>query len=411
VAPGGIDPAWPSEDQPAPNLPSESGVSADAGGGPLTAVRTQLAKDVTQLDREIEEVGLLARQAATEVTRQDARRAKAEERVTALEADPHANPDELREARVQLVTLTRRTSLFDGQKDALNGKHQLLQRLRDRLTTVENELAELDPSDLVAPLGRQARSAAGGTGPGKPADAAAAMRALEDMRRDIARQMHDGPAQSLANIALQSEIVERLVGRGDPRATNELAQMRRMVQGTLAQTKDFIFDIRPMVLDDLGLVPTLRRMAVDRGQRDGVEIDLDSYGADRRLPPDLESGVFRLLDGAIVGYVRQRPDRVSVRLEWSEKELTASVRATWSGDAAADRNRQPAEQPEARSELPPALAAMIAEAEHAERTATAQSRSLPPDRLRDIQDRAEALGAVLAVSEDGQGLEIALHLT
>ena len=58
------------------------------------------------------------------------------------------------------------------------------------------------------------------------------MRAQEDLRRDIARQMHDGPAQSLANIALQAEIVERLVGRGDSRATHELEALRRMVQST-----------------------------------------------------------------------------------------------------------------------------------------------------------------------------------
>ena len=93
--------------------------------------------------------------------------------------------------------------------------------------------------------------------------------AQEDLRRDIARAMHDGPAQSLTNIALQAQIVQRLVARDTDRAVVEVAQLVAMVQQTLEATKTFIFDVRPMVLDDLGIVPTLRRTARDRG-RDGA---------------------------------------------------------------------------------------------------------------------------------------------
>ncbi len=186
----------------------------------------------------------------------------------------------------------------------------------------------------------------------RPNELADMLRAQEDIRRDIARQMHDGPVQSLANIALQSEIVERLVGRGDSRATSELAALRRMVQSTLAQTKDFVFDVRPMVLDDLGLVPTLRRTAIDRGQRSGIEIEFDSSGTDRRLAADLEIGLFRILDDAIAGYVALRPIRVTARIDWGDRELSAIVRAVWAapeGDGAAT-----APLNERRSELPPA---------------------------------------------------------
>ena len=105
------------------------------------------------------------------------------------------------------------------------------------------------------------------------ADAASAslsrvvMSAQEDLRRDIARAMHDGPAQSLTNIVLQAAIVERLMDREPDSAKGELRLLVSMVQQTLDATKNFIFDVRPMVLDDLGVVPTLRRMARDRGRR------------------------------------------------------------------------------------------------------------------------------------------------
>ena len=86
-------------------------------------------------------------------------------------------------------------------------------------------------------------------------------------------------------------------------AQGEVRQLVAMVQQTLEATKSFIFDVRPMVLDDLGLVPTLRRAARDRGRRAGVPVEFDSMGQDRRLPMDLESGLFRILDEALAAYL------------------------------------------------------------------------------------------------------------
>ena len=118
--------------------------------------------------------------------------------------------------------------------------------------------------------------------------------------------MHDGPAQSLTNIVLQAQIVERLVARDPARAGGEVRQLVAMVQQTLEATKSFIFDVRPMVLDDLGLVPTLRRAARERGRRAGVPVEFESIGPDRRLPMDLESGLFRILDEALAAYLGAR---------------------------------------------------------------------------------------------------------
>ena len=91
-----------------------------------------------------------------------------------------------------------------------------------------------------------------------------------------------------------------------------------MVQPTLDATKSFIFDVRPMVLDDLGLVPTLRRARARRGRRAGVPVDFDSMGADRRLPMDLESGLFRMVEESLAGYLT-RPDPVRFALDWTDK--------------------------------------------------------------------------------------------
>ena len=144
--------------------------------------------------------------------------------------------------------------VLDGKK---RGPHALPRRPR----------AYVEASGRLAPAATTSQPRASSPScPGRVADPA---RRPGDLRREISRAMHDGPAQSLTNIVLQAQIVEaaRRFGPGErawrgPRA-------RAMVQQTLDATKSFIFDVRPMVLDDLGLVPTLRRAARDRGRRVG----------------------------------------------------------------------------------------------------------------------------------------------
>ena len=191
------------------------------------------------------------------------------------------------------------------------------------------------------------------------------MAAQEDLRREISRAMHDGPAQSLTNIVLQAQIVEHLVVRDPVTAAGEVRQLIAMVQQTLDATKSFIFDVRPMVLDDLGLLPTLRRAARERGRRAGIPVEFDSMGQDRRLSMDLESGLFRMVDEALSAYLGLAPDQ---RLAQAGLVRGGGGRVAAAGRAiATPRHPRPsrrrcteadAARPSA-DELPPALAAMI----------------------------------------------------
>jgi len=236
----------------------------------------------------------------------------------------------------------------------------------------------------------------------------------EDLRREIARAMHDGPAQSLTNIVLQAQIVERLVATEPARAGGEVRELVSMVQQTLEATKSFIFDVRPMVLDDLGLVPTLRRAARDRGRRAGVAVEFDSKGSDRRLPMDLESGLFRIVDEALTAYLAQNPDRVSLRLEWSDR-LEASVRASRGDAAPAPVETAPDAPRKKGEELPPALAAMIEDRRANEREALEAARldsivSLPAGTWRELETRAATLGIDAELVADGGELRVAVDL-
>ena len=222
------------------------------------------------------------------------------------------------------MTLTKRAALMDSQVDVLEGKRRALARYRDAVALYLESVRGLGGGAVAAawPSGGGAAVAATHSGVNRMV-----VDAQEDLRREIARAMHDGPAQSLTNIVLQAQIVERLVERDPASAAGEVRLLTSMVQQTLDATKSFIFDVRPMVLDDLGLVPTLRRAARERGRRAGVPVEFETLGQDRRLPVDLESGLFRMLDDALAAYLAAGPDAVRVHLDWGE-QLEARVSAT-----------------------------------------------------------------------------------
>jgi two-component system, NarL family, sensor histidine kinase DegS len=376
--------------------PSKRDTPDDAGAAVDLATRLEL--ELHGLDGEMAEIEMLVAQATTEAVRHE--RAQAADR---LASGANLPPEDLIALYAQLVTLTRRASVMEAQVDVLEGKRKTLARLRDTL------------ADLSAHYGGAPRLTAGEADGGAPMSRIV-LNAQEDLRREIARAMHDGPAQSLTNIVLQAQIVERLLGRDPDGARGELRLLVQMVQQTLDATKSFIFDVRPMVLDDLGLVPTLRRATRERGRRAGVPVEFDSIGADRRIAVDLESSLFRIVDEALAAYLAGNPDRVAVRLDWSEAVIEAEIaayRAPTDAMAAADRHLAEAVGNEegAGKDLPPALEAMLVDRREQAQSAAAAARdaavvSLPAATWREIEQRATTTGISAELAEDGGSLHL-----
>ena len=372
----------------------------------------RLADDVAALDRELVEIDMLVGQARTEATRHEQKRAQAAERI---EGSGGGDP----EAYAQLVTLTRRAVLMEAQVDNLDGKRRSLARHRDAVAAVASALGAMDLDSLEIVAGE-----AGGSGSHAaalpleatdtlpPSLSRVVLNAQEDLRREIARSMHDGPAQSLTNITLQAQIVERLLDRDLDMARAELRLLVQMVQQTLEATKNFIFDVRPMVLDDLGLVPTLRRAARDRGRRAHVPVEFDSMGADRRLPQDVESTVFRVLDEALGAYLGLGPERVTLRLDWTE-ELEARLAAERTIALPAGLDQELPDVP--TGDVPDALKQMITDRHEARTAAVAAAEEaaivvLPAAARRDILERAGSIGATVEILAGGGELRVVVPL-
>lgn len=372
----------------------------------------RLADDLLKLDGELREVDQLITQAKSEATRHEGRRVAAAEKVEAL--GPDGDPKERLDQTASLLTLTKRAALMETQVDVLEGKRRALARYRDGLVEYLAAMGALDPS-MVMPTGASPADGSQDVADGEDAPMPAAVSRLvlgaqEDLRREIARAMHDGPAQSLTNIVLQAQIVERLVARDPTSAADEVRQLVAMVQHTLDATKSFIFDVRPMVLDDLGLVPTLRRATRERGRRAGIPVEFESMGQDRRIPMDLESGLFRMLDEALAGYLGAAPDHLALRLDWGDR-LEARMSATRAVAEARRASNIDVPAPEAGKDLPPALAEMfeqrLADERQAAENAIRESIvALPAAHWREIQSRASSIGVTAELSADGNELRL-----
>jgi len=306
---------------------------------------------------------------------------------------------------------------MEAQVDILEGKLKILSRFRESLRRYS---AELDRASMGGAVPQHTADKLDTSTPLPPAVSRLVLAAQEDMRREIARAMHDGPAQSLTNIVLQAQIVERLLDRDPPQAKTEIGHLKDMVQHTLDATKTFIFDVRPMVLDDLGLVPTLRRVARDRGRRSQVPIEFESYGADRRLPMDVESALFRLIDETVTGFLTCHPDRISIRFEWGTDKTEARVSAQREDEVAAEEpevEESPAPKEKDKKgktverELPDALKAMIDETRAAKLSRAARANhplALPPNTWREIQQRSDTIGVSAELVDDGREVVLLL---
>lgn len=371
--------------------------SRDQAGSASTSLAADIRAEVEALGRELGEIDMLIGQARVEAARHEQKRAQATDKLSSPGAD--ANASELAEGYGTLVNLTRRAVLMQAQVEVLEGKHKALLRhraalagLADRLEGVEvPEPGVADSAALPPSLSRVVLSA------------------QEDLRREIARSMHDGPAQSLTNIVLQAQIVQRLLDRDPALATREVALLVQMVDQTLDATKNFIFDVRPMVLDDLGLVPTLRRATRERGRRAHVPVEFESMGTDRRLPVDVESTIFRILDAALGAYLSAAPERTLLRLDWGGDELEARLSASRTPAAVTD-----APLPEVPGgDVPDAIRQMIQDRHDARQAAVVAAQEaaivvLPAATQRDVLSRAASIDALVEIGSGELRLTVTL---
>ncbi|MBD2845843.1 sensor histidine kinase [Paenibacillus sp. IB182496] len=157
--------------------------------------------------------------------------------------------------------------------------------------------------------------------------------AQEEERKRISREIHDGPAQSLANLVLRTEIVERMLSKQEFRMVqDELIDVKGQVRSGLEEIRKIIFNLRPMALDDLGLVPTLRKYVQDFEERLRIRTTFETVGREIRLPSAMEAAIYRLVQEAYTNAMKHaNPSIVSLELTYQAQMVKIVIQDNGSG--------------------------------------------------------------------------------
>jgi signal transduction histidine kinase len=156
---------------------------------------------------------------------------------------------------------------------------------------------------------------------------AQAIRAQEEERRRVARELHDGIGQSLNALVFGLNAISTALDQGAPIVTSLVARLRLSASETVKELQEIIYDLRPSLLDDLGLCRALRWYAEERLRSRGVEVLLDVPEDAQRLPPEIETALFRIGQEAITNVNRHaHARRVCIRLQVDERQARMEIR-------------------------------------------------------------------------------------
>jgi len=148
------------------------------------------------------------------------------------------------------------------------------------------------------------------------------IKAQEEERQRVARDIHDGPAQLLSNVVLKTEICERLVDVDLDKTREELRNLKKIVRESLQDVRKIIYNLRPMSLDDLGLIPTLQRYVLTLQEETGIAVLFQTKGSQPELKSVIALTVFRIVQEAMNNVVKHaKANNISIHIEFQNAEL------------------------------------------------------------------------------------------
>jgi two-component system sensor histidine kinase DegS len=250
----------------------------------LTDGALDVQAELEETQRSLREVTLMIEQSQVELTKLTQRNGAITAHLQQAQKQiGQLPPEEIRMAYDSALDAQQRLFVMRGQMEKLQS---------DRIH-LEKYKAALDRMGAAS----GANPASGGSSSAKSQLSGIEMivNAQEAERQRLSRQMHDGPAQALSNFVLQTEIAMRLLDADPAQAKAELGSLKAAAMGTFQKVRNFIFELRPMMLDDLGLVPTLRKYVDAFKEQTGLDVSLTVTGTERRLEPYLEVMLFRAI--------------------------------------------------------------------------------------------------------------------
>lgn len=294
----------------------------------------EMRLELEALQRESAEIELLLRQTNLEVEKLAQRELAITNRVRDMELnlDNYSRTD-MKTIYNSAHEMQMRLFMMRAQVEQLEAKRNSMKTLQQRIQRVSSVLMSVPDGYNPGLNGRHVVSAPLAPLPEPTAGSQESkqlishvIQAQEDERLRVSRQIHDGPAQTMTNLVLRAEICERLLDMDPTRAKTELSGLKNVVNTTLQDTRRFIFDLRPMILDDLGLEPTLRRYIQQFTDKYKLDVGVTINGINGRLPGQLEVAIFRIVQEALTNVASHaHANHAQITIEVSEGVITVTV--------------------------------------------------------------------------------------
>lgn len=284
--------------------------------GPTEDARKSIQAEFDEAGRSLREVTLMLEQSQVEVSKLSQRNAAITAHLQQIQSKSQGGSvsiDELRMAYDSAIDAQQRLLVMRGQLEKLQGDQANLQRYRallEKVTALLNQPVEIS----------------GGISKSAVASIESIIQAQESERQRLSRQMHDGPAQALSNFILQTEIAMRLMDVDNAQAREELNNLKSSAMSTFQKVRNFIFELRPMMLDDLGLSPTIKRYADTFKEQTGMDVSVTVSGQERRLESYMEVMIFRALQELLGNAARHsQASNVKAMIDMSESAVKVTV--------------------------------------------------------------------------------------
>ena len=280
------------------------------------SLRENVQNDIEQYRKEMKEIDLMLDQSQLEVKKLAQKNASTTAHIQQVQSQFDTLPrEDIKQSYEYALDTQQRLFVMRGQVEKLQSDRTHINQyilLMEEVLHAFEESNSLDDSSSSKSV--------------TPHMVEMIIQAQEAERQRLSRQMHDGPAQALSNFILQTEIALRLFELDPEKARRELESLKSTATKTFQQVRDFIFDLRPMMLDDLGLVPTVKRYVDSIKSHSGMDIRLMVTGKDRRLESYQEVFIFRAVQELINNAIRHSQAKtVKTQVDLGDEEIKINV--------------------------------------------------------------------------------------
>lgn len=302
-------------------------VTSSSLGSRLKQMSNEAGKESKQLDLELREMDILLKQTTGEIEKLTQRQTDASSRLRQVEATIEGySPADIKSTYREAQEANLRLFMMRSQLELLQSKQRTLERFKAQIDGFASAASQVTDALEDGPV-----TTVGNAPTTEQRAIVSIIEAQEAERQHLSRQMHDGPAQSLTNLILQAEIVERIFDVDPARAKTELSNLKTAANTTFQRIRDFIFELRPMMLDDLGLIPTLKRYIQTFESKTHLPTQLAVSG-EKSFSPHLEVTLYRAVQELLTNVARHaHASRVQVNLELQGDPVVAVVEDDGSG--------------------------------------------------------------------------------